>query len=274
MLQRPDQLPIMGKSIGQVGPTIEMKHLCKAYGRSVLDDLSLALNPGEITALIGRSGCGKTTLLHALAGLATLDSGTITPVGIARLSAILFQDHRLLPWMSVEKNLSLALLRNEAMDRDSKQQAVAKMLLRLGLEDHTKARPAQLSGGQAQRAALGRALLQEPTLLLMDEPFAALDAITRADMHDLLLSLHAARPHTILFVTHDLQEATRLADRILVMQQGQIVEDVVIPLCQPRDLDSSHLRHFQSRLRRTISGFSASTHHSNISDTRMENQPC
>ncbi len=134
------------------------------------------------------------------------------------------------------------------------------MIAALDLTPFAKSKPAALSGGMAQRAALGRALLQEPRLLLMDEPFASLDALTRMDMHDLLLSLHDNNPCTILFVTHDLEEAVKLADRVVVMEQGGIVEDCPIRLAKPRDPDDADIRTIQRHLRQLVTKRSEPTH--------------
>ena len=231
----------------------------KPAGHTVIKALSLSIAPNEIVALIGRSGCGKTTLLHCLAGLVAPDAGCIQPHGLAAHCAVVFQDHRLLPWASLEQNLLLALRARKALDRKERLRRVTDMLGALDLAAFAKARPAALSGGMAQRAALGRALLQEPALLLMDEPFASLDALTRADMHDLLLSLQTRSPRTILFVTHDLEEAVKLADRVVVMAEGRIIEDFPVALPRPRDLDGAEIRTIQRHLRGLVSHRGEST---------------
>ena len=142
----------------------------KPAGHTVIKELSLSIAPNEIVALIGRSGCGKTTLLHCLAGLEAPDAGCIQPHGLAAQCAVVFQDHRLLPWASLEQNLLLALRARKALDKKERLRRVADMLGALDLAAFAKAKPSALSGGMARRAALGRALLQEPALLLMDEP--------------------------------------------------------------------------------------------------------
>ncbi|WP_119309773.1 ABC transporter ATP-binding protein [Cohaesibacter haloalkalitolerans] len=231
----------------------------KPAGHAVIKELSLSIAPNEIVALIGRSGCGKTTLLHCLAGLVAPDAGCIQPHGLAAQCAVVFQDHRLLPWASLEQNLLLALRARKTLDRKERLRRVADMLGALDLAAFAKTSPSALSGGMAQRAALGRALLQEPALLLMDEPFASLDALTRADMHDLLLALQARSPRTILFVTHDLEEAVKLADRVVVMAEGRIIEDFPIALPRPRDLDGVEIRTIQRHLRGLVSHRGEST---------------
>ncbi len=218
----------------------------------VIDDLSLNINKGEIVALTGRSGCGKTTLLHCLAGLLAPDGGEISPVELPRHCAVVFQDCRLLPWASLEKNLMLALQSRTDLPKSVKQKRVAGMHKELGLSRFAATKASLLSGGMAQRAALGRALLQEPVLLLMDEPFASLDALTRRDMQDMLLSLHAQKIQTILFVTHDLTEAVQLADRVLVMASGRIRADCRIAATKPRDPENRDILDIRRHLRRLV----------------------
>ena len=233
-------------------PDITVAGLTKSYcgyAQPVLEDVSLSLCKGEIVALIGRSGCGKTTLLHCLAGLLEVDRGAIAPEGLARKCAVVFQDHRLLPWASLEANLLLALRSRQDLSKADRKDRVSSMLRSLGLAGFAASKPNALSGGMAQRAALGRALLQEPNLLLLDEPFASLDALTRIEMHDLLLELHQAKPRTTLFVTHDLEEAVKLADRVLVMANGTLIQDRSISHMRPRDLDDPDLRLIQQHLR-------------------------
>jgi sulfonate transport system ATP-binding protein len=193
---------------------VVVTNLRRAYGdRVVIDKLNLRIERGEFVALLGESGCGKTTLLRALAGLDPVQGGRIVA---PRRPAVVFQEHRLLPWNSLWRNVSLGL-----RAADLRRRAGAA-LAEVGLGDRLDDWPRNLSGGQAQRVALARALVQQPELLLLDEPFAALDALTRIRMHDLVRELVANHRPGVLLVTHDVDEAIALADRILVMRDGAI----------------------------------------------------
>lgn len=193
---------------------VTVTDLRRAYGaRVVIDKLNLRIARGEFIALLGESGCGKTTLLRALAGLDPIQGGRIDA---PRRPAVVFQEHRLLPWDTLWRNVSLGLPGNDTRER------AAAALTEVGLGDRLDDWPRNLSGGQAQRVALARALVQEPELLLLDEPFAALDALTRIRMHELVKELVARHQPGVLLVTHDVDEAIALADRILVMRDGRI----------------------------------------------------
>jgi sulfonate transport system ATP-binding protein len=195
-------------------PAVVVTNLRRAYGdRVVIENLNLRIARGEFVALLGESGCGKTTLLRALAGLDPVDGGRITA---PRRPAVVFQEHRLLPWDSLWRNVSLGLQAPDGRAR------AAAALAEVGLGDRLDDWPRNLSGGQAQRVALARALVQEPELLLLDEPFGALDALTRIRMHELVRELVATHRPGVLLVTHDVDEAIALADRILVMRAGRI----------------------------------------------------
>jgi sulfonate transport system ATP-binding protein len=195
-------------------PAVTVTDLRRTYGsRLVIDQLNLRIERGEFVALLGESGCGKTTLLRALAGLDPIDGGRIVA---PRWPAVVFQEHRLLPWESLWRNVSLGLQAADPRER------AAAALAEVGLGDRLDDWPRNLSGGQAQRVALARALVQQPELLLLDEPFAALDALTRIRMHDLVRELVASHRPGVLLVTHDVDEAIGLADRILVMREGRI----------------------------------------------------
>ncbi|WP_316393958.1 ABC transporter ATP-binding protein [Bradyrhizobium sp. 33ap4] len=197
-----------------IAPAVVVTGLHRAYGsRVVIENLNLRIERGEFVVLLGESGCGKTTLLRALAGLDAIDGGRITA---PRRPAVVFQEHRLLPWDSLWRNVSLGLNASDARQR------AATALTEVGLGGRLDDWPRNLSGGQAQRVALARALVQEPELLLLDEPFAALDALTRIRMHDLVRELVAVHRPGVLLVTHDVDEAIALADRILVMREGRI----------------------------------------------------
>src|SRR6266567_2300034 len=195
-------------------PAVVVTHLRRAYGsRIVIDNLNLRIERGEFVVLLGESGCGKTTLLRALAGLDPIDAGRIVA---PRRPAVVFQEHRLLPWDNLWRNVALGLQAQDARGR------AAEALTEVGLGDRLDDWPRNLSGGQAQRVALARALVQQPELLLLDEPFAALDALTRIRMHELVRELVANHQPGVLLVTHDVDEAITLADRILVMRNGAI----------------------------------------------------
>jgi sulfonate transport system ATP-binding protein len=206
---------------------VEVRGLTRRFGdNTVLNRLDLDLAPGQFTALLGRSGSGKTTLLRTLAGLDPVpqDASVVLP----HPTAVVFQEPRLLPWKKVWNNVALGLtgpnIRARAQDA----------LREVGLERHLDAWPATLSGGEAQRVALARALVRQPGLLLLDEPFAALDALTRIRMHTLVNELWHAHAPTTLLVTHDVDEAVLLADRALVLSHGRIVADIAIDLPRPR----------------------------------------
>ena len=188
-------------------------------GRIVINGLDLRIARGEFVALLGESGCGKTTLLRALAGLDPIDGGTVQ--GPPR-PEVVFQEHRLLPWDTLWRNVALGL-----PARDAKRRANAA-LAEVGLAGRTDDWPRNLSGGQAQRVALARALVQSPELLLLDEPFAALDALTRIKMHGLVQQLVARHQPGVLLVTHDVDEAISLADRALVMRDGAIAAEFAV----------------------------------------------
>ena len=204
---------------------IQIRGLVQRFGQNtILDGLDLTAEPGEFVALLGRSGSGKTTLLRVLAGLDEPTAGTVeTPVP----RAVAFQEPRLLPWRRTWENVALGL------SGDVREQAEAA-LSEVGLAHRLDAWPLTLSGGEAQRAALARALVREPKLLLLDEPFAALDALTRMRMHALVETLWRRHRPAVLLVTHDVEEAIRLADRVLVLEHGRIVYDVPVTLSRPR----------------------------------------
>lgn len=209
---------------GQHGVRLTLHNVGKAYGdQQVLAGIDLTLAPGEFVAVIGRSGCGKSTLLRAIAGLETIDTGKVT-IGDAGHPdvRIMFQEARLLPWKSVQDNVALGL--------DGGAAPAADALATVGLADRARDWPTVLSGGQRQRVALARALLHDPQLLLLDEPLGALDALTRIDMQQLIESLWLARGFTAVLVTHDVQEALVLADRVLLVEAGRLALDVRVDL--------------------------------------------
>ena len=198
-------------------PLVRLRGFTRRFGENViLDDLDLDIAHGEIVALLGHSGSGKTTLLRTLANLDSVEGQDVTIPG-AR--AVVFQDARLLPWKRVWKNVVLGL-----GGRDVRARAEAA-LAEVGLTHRLNAWPLTLSGGEAQRTALARALVREPELLLLDEPFAALDALTRLRMHALVLRLWRVHRPAVLLVTHDVDEAMALADRVLVLAKGRIIAE-------------------------------------------------
>ncbi|MET0452451.1 MAG: ABC transporter ATP-binding protein [Mycobacterium sp.] len=203
----------------------ELSGVSKFYGdNKVLDDVSLRVARGEIVALIGRSGSGKSTVLRVLAGLSDDHTGDRVVSGPP---SIAFQEPRLFPWRDVRTNVGYGLYRAR-LGRAEVGQRVDRALTAVGLADRGQAWPLTLSGGQAQRVSLARALVAEPDLLLLDEPFGALDALTRLTMHDLLLELWRERGFGVLLVTHDVDEAVALADRVLVLDGGAVLHALQI----------------------------------------------
>ncbi|MBV8696810.1 MAG: ABC transporter ATP-binding protein, partial [Bradyrhizobium sp.] len=218
----------------------------KTYPNGVhaLERFSAEIRLGEIVAIIGGSGCGKSTLLRAIAGLDPATSGAVTLDDIAITAphekiGIIFQEPRLLPWLSVADNIGFGL---SELPLDVRRERVARALDRVGLTDKARAWPRELSGGQAQRVAIARALVPQPEVLLLDEPFSALDAFTRRDLQDHLLDLWADTRPTLVLVTHDVDEAVVLADRVLVMRPrpGRLFQEIQINLGRPRDRNSQH----------------------------------
>jgi sulfonate transport system ATP-binding protein len=225
---------------GRYGQAARLRGLTREFGgRRVLDRLDLDIGRGEFVALIGRSGSGKSTLLRALAGLDREITGELTVPGPV---AVAFQEPRLLPWRRVQANVALGL-------RVADPLAVARAALaEVGLTGRAGAWPLTLSGGEAQRAALARALVREPSLLLLDEPFSALDALTRISAHRLVLRLWAHHRPAVLLVTHDVDEALALADRVLVLAGGRIGCSSRVDVPRPRDRDHPELTETRARL--------------------------
>lgn len=230
--------------------------------RVVLRDVDVEVEPGEILAILGTSGCGKSTLLRAAAGLDHPDSGQVlidgTPVtGIDERCAVAFQEPRLLPWHTLQANVAIGLPRSSSATAGKAK--VSELLHLVGLDSFAKHRPREVSGGMAQRTSLARALARNPGVLLLDEPFGALDALTRIKMQDLLLDIHSAQPTTVLLVTHDVDEALQLADRIIVLgrpadrsadtaEGSTVAEFVTVPGERPRDRNSAELGRLRSSL--------------------------
>lgn len=238
--------------------------------RRVLRDISLDIKPGEIVSLLGPSGCGKSTLLRQVSGLDHPDEGTVTIdgtslVGIDQRCAIGFQEPRLLPWRTLAQNVALGL--PHGTPKAAGRARVSELLDLVQLGDAKDLRPRQVSGGMAQRASLARALSRGPGVLVLDEPFGALDALTRLTMQDLLLDIHAAEPATILLVTHDVDEALYLSDRVVLLGaepgerpgSGAVIRSVItVPGARPRDRGDSTLAHLRAEL---LQGLGVSIHH-------------
>ncbi len=225
--------------------TIRLSSLSKSFGSDlVLDDLSLGIEDGSFVALAGPSGCGKSTLLRLIAGLDRPTEGNIevTSAGIS----VVFQEPRLLPWRNARANVELALeLNGEPLTKAERQERSEAALENVGLKDAVRKFPDELSGGMKMRVALARALVTAPTLLLFDEPFGALDEITRQSLNDELLRLWDERKFTSVFVTHNIYEAVYVSQRVLVMSRnpGRIHADFQNPITYPR---SSHTRTSQN----------------------------
>jgi len=222
---------------------LRMSNIHKSFAElTVLEDVSLALAPGEIISLLGPSGCGKSTLLRIAAGLDThfhgamernplLDFGTGSGIGVV------FQEPRLMPWLSVAENIGFA------DGRRADERWVRQLLRDVGLEGRGDALPKQLSGGMAQRVAIARGLYGRPQVLLLDEPFSAVDAFTRMKLQDLVIKLAAQYEISVLLVTHDLDEAVYLSDRVIILggRPSRIVAELDVPLAQPRDRRAAEL---------------------------------
>jgi sulfonate transport system ATP-binding protein len=224
---------------------LSLDRVGKTYpnGTRALEGVSLDVKPGEILAIVGGSGCGKSTLLRAVSGLDRPSQGQVTLEG-ERIEkphekiGIIFQEPRLLPWLSVAGNVGFGL---DALASQERKARVSRALERVGLTEKAGVWPRELSGGQAQRVAIARALVPRPQVLLLDEPFSALDAFTRVDLQDHLLALWSDLKPTLILVTHDVDEAIVLADRILVMRPrpGRVLEEIEDDLPRPRDRQSA-----------------------------------
>jgi sulfonate transport system ATP-binding protein len=228
-----------------------LDRVSKTYpnGVNALQRFSAEIKIGEIVAIVGGSGCGKSTLLRAISGLERATAGSVTLDGTVILAphakiGIVFQEPRLLPWLSVAGNIGFGL---SDLSSVARREAVARALSRVGLADKAGAWPRELSGGQAQRVAIARALVPQPEVLLLDEPFSALDAFTRRDLQDHLLDLWADTRPTLVLVTHDVDEAVVLADRIFVMRPrpGRLFAELEVNLARPRDRNSPLVENFK-----------------------------
>jgi len=239
------------------GASVSLRKLEKSFGdRKVLRALSLEIGRGMFVSIVGRSGSGKTTLLRIIAGLEKPDRGELDITGESGDSTgadperrpdvrLMFQEARLLPWKSVIDNVRLGLPESALPEARAALRAV-------GLEDRAGEWPTKLSGGQRQRVALARALVHRPKLLLLDEPLGALDALTRIEMHALIERLWLENGFTTLLVTHDVQEAVMLGDRVIVVEDGAIVFDAAIDLPRPRSRGSRELAALEDAILRQV----------------------
>jgi NitT/TauT family transport system ATP-binding protein/sulfonate transport system ATP-binding protein len=231
--------------------TLEIKGLNKQYqvrgeSLSVLENISLAIKPGEFVSIVGSSGCGKSTLLKLIIGLEDnyqgellLDGNRIVGTSLER--GIVFQEHRLFPWLTVEQNISIGLLNNTKLSKEEKRKSIQEHIELVGLKDFSSAYPYQLSGGMSQRVAIARALVNRPEVLLLDEPFGALDAFTRAFLQQELQRIWEKEGITMIQVTHDVEEAVYLGDRVVVMQPnpGRIKRIIDVPMPRERNRSSA-----------------------------------
>ncbi len=227
--------------------TLQLKNVNKAYGNlTVLENLSLEVEKGEFVAIVGPSGCGKSTALRMLAGLEQPTTGEVSADGTVIKEpnsnrVMIFQEHALYPWRTIEDNVGLGLeLAN--VSKKERHGRIHKVLEKVGLENFKTYYPHQLSGGMKQRASIARALVLDPEVLLLDEPYGALDAITRLTMQNELIRLWEGSNQTMVLITHDIDEALYLADRVFVLSSrpGKIVKEVRNDMLRPRDRNSTH----------------------------------
>jgi len=243
-------------AVTEAPAAVTLAGVSKVYGRGgsavpALDQVSLAAEPGEFTCLIGASGCGKSTLLSLVAGLDQPTSGEISVGGRV---ALMFQEPGLFPWLTAQGNVELAL-RARGVPKQERRARAAELLQTVHLGGFGGKRPHELSGGMRQRVALARALAQDADVLLMDEPFGALDAMTRDLLHEELERICGERELTVLFVTHNVREAARLGDRVIVLSSrpGRVIEEIPVGIERPRRMDSPQIAelgaHMTDRLR-------------------------
>lgn len=250
-------VPAGSSSVGM--PALQVLHLTKVFDVEggpavVLDRISFDVPAGQLTCILGPSGCGKTTLLNIIAGFTPASSGDIQVAGKPIIKpgpdrCVVFQEEALFPWLTVSENIGFGL--KGRLGRKAAACEVNRFLDLVGLSDFGNYLPRDISGGMKQRVALARVLILKPRVLLMDEPFGALDAQIREEMQVLLLALWREFSHTILFVTHDISEALVLADRIVVLghQPGKVLHDISVPLPRPRRKESDAFHRFYRELR-------------------------
>ncbi len=233
---------------------LQIKNVCKNFmidkkKREIIKNIDINVKKGEFVSIVGSSGCGKSTLLRIIAGLETVSSGQVllegTEVaGTSPRCKMAFQEARLLPWWSVEKNISFGIGRK--VDEEEKDKLVAQYINLVGLNGFEKALPRQLSGGMQQRVSIARALISDPKLLLLDEPFGALDALTKINMQKEVLKIWESEKKTMILVTHDIEEAVYLSDRVIVLSErpGEIKNIINIDIGRPRKRGSHDFSYF------------------------------
>ena len=253
MVRQGNSMTVTGQRPAVEGVTgaVQLKGVSKVFGHGrsavrALERISLEIPPGEFTCLIGASGCGKSTLLNLVAGL---EQPTAGEVSVAGRVALMFQEPALFPWLTAAGNVELAL-KAGGVGRAERRQRTAELLETVNLVGFGRKRPHELSGGMRQRVALARALAQEADVLLMDEPFGALDAMTRDLLHDELDRVCAGRQLTIIFVTHNVREAVRLGDRVVVLSSrpGRVIDEFAVPIEHPRRIDSAPVAELAGRI--------------------------
>lgn len=246
---------------------IRIENVSKHFGDVVaLDGVSLNVAENEFVSIVGASGCGKSTLLSLIAGLEEPSSGSLTSngtliTGPGRDRGVVFQQATLMPWLTVQANVEFAL-RGDGLNARDRADRAREYLGLVGLAGFETAHPAQLSGGMQQRVALARSLSYRPQVLLMDEPFGALDALTRRTMQELLLEVWEQHKLTVLLVTHDIDEAVLTSDRVVVMspRPGRVLRDIAVPIARPRTRDAAELPEFRALSREVLSLIHEPTH--------------
>lgn len=235
---------------------ITVKFTSQKGSTHALDNINLTLEQGSFVTIIGKSGCGKSTLIHVMANLCQIDCGDMTFSGIkAPRVGVIFQEPRLMPWLTVSENVSFGL-QYQQNDKQIIQQQVKNALQLVKLEQSESKYPDELSGGMKQRVSIARTMVTQPDLLLLDEPFSALDAFTKSTLQKELLLWWQQMGNTVVFVTHDIEEAILLGQRVIVMEHGKITEDLTVDLNYPREIDQSEV----VKMRRYL--FDKLTHHS------------